>query len=410
MKKHNILAKALSFVVALGIWVYVVSVINPSDSVDIRGIRPTYLGEATIMEKYNLVVLDDLTESVDLHITGRRNDLANLNKNNIEVSVDVSAITAPGEYELEYNIVYPVTGLETTDRYPYFTIKVDVEKIESKRIPVIATVNGEVDEDYIAEPCVVSPETVEVTGRKSDLDMIDHAVVVVDRENISRSIDTMEEISIVDASGNVVDAPTLSVDTTTVNVQMQVLKMRTIPLVVELVYGGGANDSVISKEISPKNITVAGEPDRIDYINSITVGTVDLSSFLGTYENTFDIILPDGFKNVSGETEASVSVKISGLTSKTFTIDNIELTGVPEGFSADVLTKNIEVLLRGSAASLNEIESYHIHAVADISDISTTAGKHEGIPVTIMVDGYDDIGAIYLGEDPYTVSINLKKK
>ena len=79
----------------------------------------------------------------------------------------------------------------------------------------------------------------------------------------------------------------------------------------------------------PAQITIKGDPDVLAGLNSIYLGTVDLSSIQNSVTEEFSIVIADGLTNMTG-TQAKVTVELRNLKTKTFQVSNIELTNAPE--------------------------------------------------------------------------------
>ena len=97
----------LSLVIALGIWLFVVSVVSPESEVEIRDIPVILDGEGALADR-NLIVVSDKNFTVDLKLFGSRVDLNKLSASNITIVADLSQITEPGEHNVRYDILYPV--------------------------------------------------------------------------------------------------------------------------------------------------------------------------------------------------------------------------------------------------------------------------------------------------------------
>ncbi len=75
---------------------------------------------------------------------------------------------------------------------------------------------------------------------------------------------------------------------------------------------------------------------------------------------------------------------------------------------ADILTKSLEVTLRGSPESIAMLKEENVRAVADLADMNESVGTY--MPrVRIYVDGYTDVGAIKVGGQDYNVYIQIEK-
>ena len=156
-------------------------------------------------------------------------------------------------------------------------------------------------------------------------------------------------------------------------------------------------------ESSVTSITIAGEASVVDGINRIEVGPVDLTSFELTYEGTLDVVLPNGVENISGIEEVDVSLEVTGLAVRDFTVTNISDTGLPEGYSAELVTHSLTVRIRGPQDALANLNSSNIRAVADLSN--TTASGTMDIPnVQIVIDGALNCGAVGTYRLTYNIS------
>ena len=69
-----------------------------------------------------------------------------------------------------------------------------------------------------------------------------------------------------------------------------------------------------------------------------------------------------------------------------------------------MITQQMSVRLRGSRDVISGLINENITLVADLSDISATAGVFN-VPVKVRIDGTNEAGAI--GE--YSVSVELRK-
>ena len=102
-----------------------------------------------------------------------------------------------------------------------------------------------------------------------------------------------------------------------------------------------------------------------------------------------------------------MEVEIIGLETRTFYVRNENMTciNVTDGYSAEVLSENLAVRLRGTPEQLQNVKSENIRAVADLKDYNTSVGQFMP-PVKITVDGYSDVGAI----GDYTISIEIRRE
>ena len=91
-----------------------------------------------------------------------------------------------------------------------------------------------------------------------------------------------------------------------------------------------------------------------------------------------------------GVDTATVTVVVRGVTERTLTVSRFTFENVPEGMTATAETESLNVRLRGLTAEVNALTAENVHIVADLSGL-TGAGVHT-VPVTIRIEGYENIG------------------
>ena len=406
LKNSNVFYVALSILAAVILWLYVDLVNQPAIEQEFNGIPVVFEGEDAL-EENGLMILHDGQETVDLTISAKRAVLRNLSRNNIVITVKVDTVNSVGLKSLRYTISFPstVTSVDLTvvDRSVY-SIDVEVVRLLTKSIPIQGEFTGSLAEGYQAGEFSFDPLRVVVSGEESLVESIDHARVVLSEKNLSSAYTGELSYVLVDKNGDPADTKNLKCDVETVRVTFPVVVLKDIPLSVEFTAGGGATEDNVTKFITPASITVSGAEEILEPLREIIVGTVDLSKVVSSGTYTFDIPLYSELNNVSGETQATVNVvmNMDGLATTTLEVTEIELTNVPDNCRAEAVTNSIQVLLRGKEESLPLVMAHNLRAVADLSNVTASAGKYT-VPVTIYVDGFGDVGAV--GEYRITVSI-----
>ncbi|NLA86352.1 MAG: hypothetical protein GX847_03525 [Clostridiales bacterium] len=262
------------------------------------------------------------------------------------------------------------------------------------------------------DPMDLSTEVITVSGPQDVVSNISYALVTLQRENISKTVVEQRTFTLIDENGHEVVSDKLTFSQDTVNVEIPVNMVKEIPLKVDLIYGAGANSANTSYAISPATISLSGDAEKLDEINHLPIGTIDTTKFLNGKELVFPIVLPNETKNLTGVTEATVTVTISGLESTHVTTSNIAVTNETAGYSAEVITKSIDILLRGTPKDIEKITpdkkgdtdvpvSYRV--VADLSDLGDTEGTYS-VLAKVYVDGDVDVGAV--GDYMVTVRIS----
>ena len=165
-KNRKILNLVLAVILAVGVWLYVINVENPTSPTTVRDVPVTVTGEDVLAER-DLMVTHLSAESVDLRISGRKKTLMNLNRSNVSLELDVSTITAAGDHTLTCQYEFPRNvGSDSVSISDWedLRITVTVAQRESKEIPVRGEFIGTEAENSLAGSVTTNPETVEVSG------------------------------------------------------------------------------------------------------------------------------------------------------------------------------------------------------------------------------------------------------
>lgn len=386
----------LSVIVACCLWLYVVSVENPEVEANISNIPVTFSGEEELLADRGFMLSSGKDSYVTLRVRTTRSVLQKLDRRNITVSVDVSGITAAGDYQRTFTIIWP-DGVSENDvsvvsRSPS-SISFSVARQASKSVELRGTLADGcvVAEGYIAEEFEFSPETVTIRGAEEIISEVAYAQVEISRTNIDQTIDTTSTYTLMDKNGEVIDMEGITLETEEVNVRLPIIQKKQIWLRVDLNDGGGATDSDVKVSIEPEYITVAGDPDVLSTYNSITLASIDLYDVIDSTTETYPIVLINDVKNISGETEAKVTVEIKGLVTRSIEIDDFELINIPDGYYARAETNRLSVNVRGKESAVSQLLAGNIVAVADLSDLNEGTMS---VPVDIIINVKTDAGVV----------------
>lgn len=407
LKKSKLIYLLISIVASVFLWVYVVTVVSTETTESFYNIPVSFTGLDELRDD-DLTITDGLKETVSLRLTGRRSMIQQLTKENIIITVDVSMINAPGEYSRGYSISYSNlsqnNGISVSQQVPQ-TVDIVVEELITRRIPVKTVFNGTVEDGYAVDSVVASYDYVTVVGTQNQIGDIYAALIILDDRDLNRTTSSDRSYTFVTIDGETVDGSALEVDAEQVGVTINVVKFKTIPLVMAFNPGGGATDAHVDWTADPPTITVSGDEEDLDKLNYILLGTQNLSALVADTTATYPVIIPDGVTNETGIAEATVTMKLNGLTSKTLKVSssNISLTNAPSGYVGTSVTQSLEITVRGPSEDVSTILPSEIRVVADLSGLSSAAGTYKIENVAIYLEGHPNSGVM----GSYTVMVTL---
>ena len=396
----------LSLLLAVMFWMYVRLEVDPEDSTTIHNV-PIELTGTNVLTGQGLTVTGISTETVDLRVSATVSVIDNLirYRDDIYIPLDVSRLTE-GENRLTYQPKWP-ENFNTSDvvlqgKDPG-TITVTVGKLYTSTFNVDFRLDGQVAEGYQMGTPTIEPTTVTVSGSAEEVSKVAKVVAVLENENLDQRFAGDLPLTLLDSQGNPITDLNVTLSSDTAYVVVPVVVEKEVRLTVNFQNGGGATTDDITYDIDPKTITVSGEESDINNLTELSIGSIDLAKVVGTNTFTFPISLDPSLENVSGETDATVTVTVKGLDTKVFTVDNISIIQPANGYNGVAVTQEKQITVRGKTEDLEAVDASQLRIVADLTDYTSTG--QISVPVRVYLDTNRSVGVI--GE--YSIVVNISR-
>lgn len=401
----------VSLFISLVLWTYVTQQDNSTITRTFSNVKVEFTGEDEL-ENAGLAIANVDTDEVSVTLRGSRRVMGRLDSSKIAAVIDVGSITRTGEMKWAYYLKYTGIGTDNNNisvvsRNPE-TISFSISELKSKTVDVKAEFTGTTAYGYYAKDPVVEPTSINISGSSYVLQNI--AGVKAYIYGTDESSDLKETISVdsdqfvvLDVNGDEIDKSSLmfSVDHVDVSVPIGTTKMVPLTLNIEDTAGLTKDDCTVS--IDPSQVEVTGDPEVLNALDSISLGSFSLEGLGESYEQNYDITYPDGVTSVDNVTQAKVKIKVQGMEAREFTVTDVTCDNVPDNMIAEPVG-NLTILLRGSPDDLDSVSEANLHAVADIANASHEQGSVT-VPVTITCD-IEDIGIV----GSYQMAVSLKNK
>lgn len=407
--KNKIALVILAIFCSILLWVYVTNQEGEVDEVTYSSVKVVIEGEDAMRDSKGLIVTDVNTTNVRVTVSGAPRVLARLTAADITAVIDLSSISRTGNYSLAPKITYS-SGFNSSD----LTVKASapssvnfyVDKLSTRTIDVKGINNGSTAEGFSAEPLEFNPGTVKIFGPESVINKVDHAWIEVSREDVDTSLNFASTFVLRDKENNIIDDDSITLERDTVDVTLPVIAIKEVDLVIATVAGAGASEENIVKKIEPSaKVTLSGDAEVLEGVNSILLDTIDLSKVDGTFTQTYTIVIPNDTEIIGNMREVTVTMDVIGLETKRVSIplENLSFINLTEGYEAEIMDTSLNnVTLRGVADALEDVGAQHVRAVADLTEYGTATGIFS-VPVKVYVDGTTAVGAI--GEYKLYISI-----
>lgn len=399
---------ALSVAVAIALWAYVITTVSPESEDTFYDIPVSYQND--VLEERGLMIVSE-KPTVTLTLKGNRSDLNELNENNITIVVNLAAIQAPGTQMVRYDVSYPANlpnnAFETISQTPNM-LKLKVENKIKKSVPIVLEYIGTVPEGFIddRENPVMDTTVVEVAGPESSVEQIDRAVIQVDLTNKTDSVVGAFQYVLCNKDGEPVDAQMVTTNVEEVNLSVKIQRLKEVPLVLNLVDGGGATKDTCELDMDITSIWVAGAENKLRDLEQVELGTINLAELKDeTNTLTFEILLPEGVTNINDVQEVTATISFPDLRTKKLTIskDQFLAAGVPADAEVIWVTETVEIELRGPKALIKKITEKDIVVTMDFS--SEELGSVNKVPKITLGSAYSDVGAISVSSVIATLQI-----
>ena len=416
--KNKFLAIALSVVVAFGLWLYVITVVSPESEKTYYDI-PVVLQNKEVLTQRGLMIVSD-TPKVDLSLKSDRAILNDLNENNINVIVNLTTVETPGTHNLTYTISYPGNisqGSVSVQSSSTEMISLKVENRVTEKIPLVAVVKKgtQLPQDYYADLTKTQFVTlhdnqpvpithVEISGPESVVSQIKQAVIEVDLDGKEKDIkDEQELYTLCNEDGEPVNADKVTTDVDLVQVNLQIVKEKTILLEPQIIPGKGAEESNAKVTLSQQSIVIRGDKDSVDALPDAAKVPVDLAEH---FENkTVEVDLDLDLTNMeirTGKSKVEVTLELEGVAVGEFTIP-VKAVNLPEGAKINSQAEEITIKVRGPENEIRRVRASDFVAQVDCTNV--TEGRNE-LTATITCEKYPKI-AVTNGDHKVTLDIKL---
>lgn len=385
--KKNYKTVIISFIIASLLWI-AISVLsfdtikNRISGIDIN-VNPT-----EFMTQNNLEITGDIKEKVSVQIEGKRYDISDLKAEDFTAEIDLSTVRSAGTYELPLKVTSKSNrSLSIISTSPE-NLSVTFDEIISKEFPIQGSADVTLPSEFYLDDITTNPATLTITGSADIIGKITKVEARSTRHgSISESQQTPSEIIVSGANGVISEGYTLSTENVTVNIP--VYKQKELPLKFSITnYPQNFDINSLKYTIQPKALTVAAPDNSIDNISELDIGTIDLSDITLNTTSYIPIALPEGYKNLSGNSSARIEWDIEDYGKLDFNIssDNIEIKNKPDNFDVSLVTNSLKLTVIGPSERLSEITAADISVTANLLGSQLHEGSQD-VSVTAQIKG-----------------------
>lgn len=375
---NNLWLKLLALLLAVMIWLVVVSIDNPVKDQNFTQIPVGVLNGEVFEAAGEAYELAEASKYVTVTVRAERMVLSQLSRDDFTATIDMNNYS-------NGRVPINVKANRLADRIMSITPRtayasVHVEELGTKQFSIDYEITGTPADGYSVGNVTLASNVVRVQGPESQVDTIDRAIVRVSAQGMTRDMRTEAPIVFIDRNGEEVDTTNLELSRSTISVSVEIWEDKE----VAVTYGytgtpaeGFAATGKINATIN--TVTVGGDPEVLSTMASISIPSTEID-ITGATENVMKTIdvsayLPQGISiaNEQDETVSTVTVEVVAMSLLNVEVpsSNITIENAPEGFTVHIGggATSVVTSVRGLPEILASVNGTMLTGHIDMDDV-----------------------------------------
>lgn len=379
MKKkwtNNIGMKVLSVVLAFVVWIIIVNIEDPTTSRTFR-VPVEILNEKVVESEGKVYHIKEGSE-VDVTVTANKSFVDSLKASDIRATADLSHLSFTNSTPIEPECTKYSTSKVDLQLGKVKTLVVELEEKAEERFPIRFNIVGKVPEGFYVSASLMksSPSMITVSDGVSFIKKISQVAVEVNVNKRTNDFKVTLEPKAYNSDGEIIVSDNLSFSVDKVDVKVQVLPTKTVPINLKIkgtpAYGYEWIEAKTGFE--PNQILIAGKQEYLDACDSIDL-EVDINGATGTLDTVIELnqdVLPENIIVADSNTNVAVEVQIQKMKTKEFNISLQDISvKLPTGITTYSFvdpTKTYKISVLAPSDKIKDITIDTLQPTIDLSD------------------------------------------
>ena len=365
--ERNTTLKIISIIIALILWGMTPNNRDPLRDMSFRDI-PIKIENQQKLSENGLMISSEMPDTYSFDIRAKASMVKYLDKTKIVAIVNLSEINKTGEQNVGVEIQGLPSNIEVKSAPD---LKINVEKIVSKTVPVLPKVadkdNFELGKRYYE----INPRFIEVRGPESLIGTTAYAQVSISLGAKDKKVERSLLVQLLDENDGIIEPGLITIDPEYCIITIYPNKT----LRVEPVITGKPADGfiVIGEEVKPGEVTISGNPEILNAIDSIPTDILDIEGATDDVVKELKLQQQEDVRLSPGQSSSvQVLVRIERIVDKPVDFGDVELRNVPEGLQAnlDGMEEGMTVTLRGPQSLVNAFNPEDLKVYMDLNNSS----------------------------------------
>lgn len=360
--------KIVSIIVAVVLWMYVMSEQNPHVTYVIKDVPVKLLN----LDEDRFALKGDSKFFVNVRINGRRSIVTEVKPQDITAEANLQG-RIEGENLVPVTVSVP-SNVEMVDFYPK-EIMVNLDAIVEDQLPITVELKGKPKEGFAVKDPDVKPEAVFIKGPRSKVDIVKKVVATIDVSGKDSNIASTVPLKALDSKGNVQKG--IDIWPKTVEVSLPIVPVNSIPIVPNIIGNPPEGYSIKSVKLEKTKMPITGDSSVLGNISNITTEPINVEGVTRSFEREVRLILPQGIQPVSDRNTVKISIEIEKMITKkvTLSLNDLIIDNLPQDAKIDTEVSNIVLTILGPESTIEEVDSKMIKLYGNIDGISE--GEHQ---------------------------------
>lgn len=372
-----------AFILALAVWVAAVTAADPDE---VRAL-PAPVTVEVVGQDPGLVISTDYPKQVEVTLRAPTSVWERISSDptSVRAILDLSGLGG-GQHSVGIQVQVSERPARLVSVSPT-TVNLALEPLATRNLTIDLNLAGQPAVGYQAGDPSLTPLQVVAAGAESQVQQATKATVTLSLDGVRESVQKSLAVQVLDANGRTLSG--LSVSPQTVDVEVPVSQRGGYrDLAVKVVVRGQVASGYRLTDISvfPPVVTVfSSDPNVVSTLPGVVeTQPLDLQNANEDITTRLDLNLPEGV-SVVGEQTVLIQAGISPIESSiTLSNEVVQVTGLPEGLTAQVLPATVDVILSGPLPLLDTLTRQDIRVTVDLTGL--TAGTHQLTPkVEILI-------------------------
>lgn len=358
---RDTITKIFSLVLAILLWFFIITEIDPVITKDFTNVEVELRNQSTMREAgMELLQNDDYTTNIV--VSGNRSAIVGLKEEDISAYVDLGEVQ-PGSQRLPIHFRLSDESIKIKKSNPS-AITIAVDEMVTMQKPVTVTAKGKPADGMVLDRIIVNQEEVTVKGPQKAVDKVHSVAGYIAISGAKDTVLSSVELSPLDKNKNLIAG--IEVTPNTVGVQATISKAKSVPVEVNFVDVEGGDFNRDRAILTPATVTITGETDVIDRIESIPTRPVDAKELMSTNAVPVQLNVPEGVHLVNPDESVILRYMKKESARRTMEVSTEHMTSMKDVNLSDFnVPKKIDVEIYGDASLVDALRATDIQLSVD---------------------------------------------